>query len=471
MSSFPPPYPYFLGIIYDSEYFNQKISTGSGLSISEANARYLQKTTPDTATALETFNGGVQTTTLLASGNSTFNSAVTVLDNSVTVKNAVFTPSSLVSLACSANAPQINLTNTTDSLNLYVSGGSNNIQLQPDKTLNIATTAANTTLNVGTGTRGAGVIHHYSDANNTIGAVHLNNGTSNSSNTNIHNGTSSGGNVNIASGASSSTAITIGNNSNTTTTLAGTTTINTLNTNSITGTLITSPITLYNTTTSGTIQIGQGQTSGQMDIAGSTSRTADVNIGRYTKGTISIGDQMTGPGTRAINIGNWAGTFGLYLRASGSISIGDIGSASINIGSTTSTTTIYNPLTLSYSSSYPITSKTQIGYSESPAVNWSTSAFTVISYSSILPPGNYTMSFSITVQGAYVGNFIYLGSNIYSAALDTYRTSFIGSAFPYTICSGSYTFCNLVSRDISLINYSANSQTLQNGYFNIVRLS
>ena len=69
MSSFPPPYPYFLGIIYDSEYFNQKISTGSGLSISEANARYLQKTTPDTATALETFNGGVQTTTLIASGN------------------------------------------------------------------------------------------------------------------------------------------------------------------------------------------------------------------------------------------------------------------------------------------------------------------------------------------------------------------------------------------------------------------
>ena len=71
MSSFPPPYPYFLGIIYDSEFFKQT-SSGSGLSISQTNARYLQKTTPDTATALETFNGGINTTTLTASGLSSF---------------------------------------------------------------------------------------------------------------------------------------------------------------------------------------------------------------------------------------------------------------------------------------------------------------------------------------------------------------------------------------------------------------
>ena len=45
MSAFPPPNPY--GIIYDSAFFEIP-----ALTLSEANAKYLKKTTPDIASAL-----------------------------------------------------------------------------------------------------------------------------------------------------------------------------------------------------------------------------------------------------------------------------------------------------------------------------------------------------------------------------------------------------------------------------------
>ena len=40
MTAFPPPNVYFNGIIYDSDYFTQ---SSSGLTLSQANAKYLQK--------------------------------------------------------------------------------------------------------------------------------------------------------------------------------------------------------------------------------------------------------------------------------------------------------------------------------------------------------------------------------------------------------------------------------------------
>ena len=56
MTSANPPYPYFNGITYNSQYF---ASSGSGLTQSQANALYLKKNTADTASALETFSGGI----------------------------------------------------------------------------------------------------------------------------------------------------------------------------------------------------------------------------------------------------------------------------------------------------------------------------------------------------------------------------------------------------------------------------
>jgi hypothetical protein len=59
MSAFPPPNVYFNGIIYDSQFFEIP-----ALTLSQANAKYLQKTISDTATALETFTGGIVTNTI-----------------------------------------------------------------------------------------------------------------------------------------------------------------------------------------------------------------------------------------------------------------------------------------------------------------------------------------------------------------------------------------------------------------------
>jgi hypothetical protein len=58
MSSSNPPYPYYDGIPFNPSFFTS--DTGTGLSEEQANAKYLQKTTPDTATALETFSAGIK---------------------------------------------------------------------------------------------------------------------------------------------------------------------------------------------------------------------------------------------------------------------------------------------------------------------------------------------------------------------------------------------------------------------------
>jgi hypothetical protein len=72
MSSANPPYPYYNGIPFNPSFFTS--DTGTGLTETAANALYLRKTTPDAATDLETFNGGISvvgTTNINVSGSST----------------------------------------------------------------------------------------------------------------------------------------------------------------------------------------------------------------------------------------------------------------------------------------------------------------------------------------------------------------------------------------------------------------
>lgn len=66
MSSSSAPSYYFNGIDFNFNFFNNPISTGSGLTTTQADARYLIKITPDTTSVLETFDGGLSTTTLTA---------------------------------------------------------------------------------------------------------------------------------------------------------------------------------------------------------------------------------------------------------------------------------------------------------------------------------------------------------------------------------------------------------------------
>ena len=62
MTSQPPPTYTFTGIDYNPNYFNTDTgSGGSGFTQAQANLLYLKKTTPDTATSVETFNAGILT--------------------------------------------------------------------------------------------------------------------------------------------------------------------------------------------------------------------------------------------------------------------------------------------------------------------------------------------------------------------------------------------------------------------------
>ena len=61
MSSTNAPYPSFSGITYNKSFF---VSSSGGLTTAQGNAFYLQKTVADTATAIETFSGGIKSDTL-----------------------------------------------------------------------------------------------------------------------------------------------------------------------------------------------------------------------------------------------------------------------------------------------------------------------------------------------------------------------------------------------------------------------
>lgn len=63
MTSVPPPSQYFSGIYYNSSFW---ISSTSSLTQSVANTLYLRKTTTDSASALETFNGGLSSQNIIA---------------------------------------------------------------------------------------------------------------------------------------------------------------------------------------------------------------------------------------------------------------------------------------------------------------------------------------------------------------------------------------------------------------------
>jgi hypothetical protein len=288
MASYTPPTEQLP--IFDNSVFTH---TGGGVGLTEAQANllYLRKTFPDTATALETFNGGLRTTTLTATGTTkVLGSQLFITDNEVS-------PTSTINMLPSGNNPSFGISSIDDGLTITTNPSPSIELTKVGRTLNIATTAPNTILNVGTGGRTtSGRIHHYSDADNCVAGsgVHLNNGATNLSNTNIHNGTNSIGQLNLASGSGSSTQITVGN-TNTTTALRGITTINSTKTDTIATTSTGETASLYNNTTVGIINFGVGQTTGEMNIATLVNRSGPINIGTGGTATsiITVGNETT----------------------------------------------------------------------------------------------------------------------------------------------------------------------------------
>jgi hypothetical protein len=203
---------------------------------------------------------------------------------------------------------------------------------------------------------------------------------------------------------------------------------------------------------------------------------AAANTTTLSSGTTSITSGIINLATTAdcaVSIANSAaqssniliGTKAAFITGSNKLVLG----ASTNTLSLSSgTINVNTPLTPNYS--YPITTNTQIGYTESPTITWFLTGLTTMATSTILPVGNYLMTFSISTNGPYTGNIVYFASNVVSAELDSYRMGWTSSG-PYNCVSGSYTFCNTVARNIQLMNLIGNTQTFQFDAWNIIRIS
>ena len=68
-NAYPPPLYDFPSLDFNPTIFETTSTSGSGLTQSQANALYLQKTVADTATAQETFSGGILVSTVDGTGN------------------------------------------------------------------------------------------------------------------------------------------------------------------------------------------------------------------------------------------------------------------------------------------------------------------------------------------------------------------------------------------------------------------
>lgn len=133
MSIEQPPIYYFTNIDFNSSFYDTEAFTET-----QANALYLRKRTPDTATALETFNAGI------------------------------------------------------------LSGSINPIT--SSSTLNIGTTTVAGNINIGTGAVRGGDIN-IGDGTNPSGNIDINSGSTNGTNTNINTGATTSGQVNLMTGS------------------------------------------------------------------------------------------------------------------------------------------------------------------------------------------------------------------------------------------------------------------------------
>jgi len=321
-----PPDIYFNGINFNSSFY---VEDTAGFTESQANALYLRKTITDTATALETFSSGLETTTLKTTG-------VTNMLNSLLIRDALTgATNTLYYNPNTPNYPFMSLASPFNTLSMYVESGGNtaNINCLASKTLNIVGAVNDVTLNVGTGPRTSAVVHHYSDGDNAVAGanVHLNNGSGNLSNTAIHNGINSVGALNLATGSGASTAISIGTN-------GATATANRIRIGSVTRqTYLDSDI--LNMGTNGLTG------SGAISIAtGTNTAGAQVSIGSVSLTALNLKGVQTNVETTTLNL-NTTGAGNTLIGTSG-------GSNSI---------TINRPLTIGYTPP-SLTTSTQIGF-------------------------------------------------------------------------------------------------------------
>jgi hypothetical protein len=180
MSAENPPTFSFNGIDFNPTYYVNE-STSSGFTQEQANALYLQKTIPDTATAIETFTGGIKTnsiesvlttdtlniqtnsdtaTNIVNVGNVITNNQTLNLNSKIINVGDTTVPSAINIISPATFTPSATFTNGISSLNVNSISGQNLgiCTNQGDGTLNIATGSRTGPINIGTAMQSASVM-------------------------------------------------------------------------------------------------------------------------------------------------------------------------------------------------------------------------------------------------------------------------------------------------------------------------
>ena len=171
MSSYDPPD--YVVSIYNPTYFASE--TGSGLTTAQASALFLNKTSADTATALETFTSGIATdsiaTTSLASNMTIGSSTNTGTISISTINTGNTNASPAIAIGTDAGTKTIKINNNSNSVHC------SSIDLKGSTINNITGTTGNLTIG---DLQTTGIIEIGSNTSRT-GSITLGNGTGASS--------------------------------------------------------------------------------------------------------------------------------------------------------------------------------------------------------------------------------------------------------------------------------------------------
>lgn len=385
-----PPTYWFPNINFNSTFYEPP-SGGGGLSIAQANTLYLQKTVPDVANVLETFNGGIYIEsddyeTTQSADKLTINYKPTVDGNRMNltregleVNNGTYVAryyplNTTISDGFSYSVFTSSANNMTLNSNQYFPSG------YKTEILNDATQAKLTISNknggnsVVTTETGISVNTATQSTTYTLGAITASNGLSlQAGNANT---------INLGTTIARTADINIGNTT-ITTNITGTAVLGTTETDTIVGSATTGTQTLYST-----------KTAGDLTCLGAGSGTLTVN----------------GFGVVTNNINPTIGSSNIIIGAnstSGDIKLGGgqtSGKVILGVNGGTGTINMLRPIVIGYAPS-AITANTQIGYTTTDTITNTGTIPTVVNTNAfttavVLPQGVWLIQYSIRIRPA-----------------------------------------------------------------------
>jgi hypothetical protein len=324
MTSVAPPTYYFPGITFNSAFYTT--SSSGGLSEAQANSFYLRKNTADTATALETFTGGIASNSIESTTATTSMSVGSIQTDGIL---------NLGTGSTRTATGVINIGNSTGVAPINIQTGSLK-NTDSDPAIRIGTSALTRTIKIGSTTDNNISLGNL-DISTRANQVEMNMLANKASNTMYLCQAQTTGGLNIGSGGGTSRtgAITIGSDESTN-----------FNLNLMNGAKAKGTVNVLATPGTGT---GALATAGTINLGTATAGTPGwvttaVNIGSgTTTGTVTIGNSAntTNIQSGTVNIKNGTTATGSVNIASGT-GINQFTTVDIGSGTTTGTVTIGN---------------------------------------------------------------------------------------------------------------------------------